>query len=82
MTEGGEGVKIIDNYDMGEDDLINVEVEIDNIVNKENKYVVNIISQEFRFEKKINFYNPKEFSGKKDNNDEKKKRIMMKFLIF
>ena len=26
-----------------------------------------------RFEKKINFYNPKEFSGKKDNNDEKKK---------
>ena len=29
VTEGGESVKIIDNYDMGEDDLINVEVEID-----------------------------------------------------
>ena len=26
VTEGGEGVKNIDNYDIGEDDLINVEV--------------------------------------------------------
>ena len=81
VTEWSEGVKIIDTYNIGKDDLINVEVEIYNIVNKENKYVVNIISQELRFEKKLIFIIQRNLVEKRTIMMEKK-RIMMEFLIF
>ena len=36
-----------------------------------NEYIINIISQELRFDKKINFYEPKEFTlAGKDHEDE------------
>ena len=38
------------------------EIDISNILFDDNKYLINIISQELRFDKKINFYEPKEFS--------------------
>ena len=56
-------------YDVGETSLIEAEVDISNILNDKNEYLINIISQELRFDKKINFYEPKEFthSGKTNN---------------
>jgi len=48
-------------YDIGETPLIEAEVNISNILYDKNEYILNIISQELRFDKKINFYEPKEF---------------------
>ena len=54
-------------YDIGDKDLIEAEVDISDILHSGNKYLVNIISQELRFGKKIHFYQPIEFNhvGKK-----------------
>ena len=49
-------------YDIGDKDLIEAEVDISDILYSGNKYLVNIISQELRFDKKIHFYQPKEFN--------------------
>ena len=56
------GVKIDTIYDIGDRDLIDAEVDISDILYSGNKYLVNIISQELRFDKKIHFYQPKDFS--------------------
>jgi hypothetical protein len=48
-------------YDIGDTPLIEAEVDISNILYDKNEYILNIISQELRFDKKINFYEPKEF---------------------
>ena len=47
-------------YDVGEGDSINAEVDISDIIHEGNKYLVNIISQELRFDKAINYYQPLE----------------------
>ena len=67
VTERVEGTKILDIVDTGEDDLINVDIDIYDILNLTDNYIVNIISQEIRYEKKINYYIPTRFShnGKK-----------------
>jgi hypothetical protein len=58
-------------YDIGENSLIEAEVDISNILHDKNEYILNIISQELRFDKKINFYEPKEFTlAGKDHEDE------------
>ena len=63
VTEKIEGIKIINSADNGEKDLINVEEDITDIINDgNNTLIVNIISKELRFEKKLNFYSPYEFS--------------------
>ena len=49
-------------YDIGDNDLVTAEVDISEIIHNEDKYVINIISQELRFKKRINFYEPLEFS--------------------
>ena len=49
-------------YDVGENELIYAEVDISKIKNNNDKYIINIISQELRFKKKIHFYDPIEFS--------------------
>ena len=49
-------------YDIGDNDLVTAEVDISEIIHNEDKYVINIISQELRFKKGINFYEPLEFS--------------------
>ena len=54
-------VKIETIYDVGEKDHIEAEVDIRNILHESNKYIVNIISQELRFQKKMNFYSALEF---------------------
>jgi len=75
LNNRNTGVKVDTIYDIGDKDLIEAEVDISDILHSGNKYLVNIISQELRFDKKINFYQPKEFNhvGKKpiDNDPDK-----------
>jgi len=56
-------------YDIGDTPLIEAEVDISNILYDKNEYILNIISQELRFDKKINFYEPKEFVHAGKNGD-------------
>ena len=56
-----KGVLVDKIYSIGDEGIINAEVDISSILTEKNHYLVNIISQELRFEKKINFYTPKEF---------------------
>ena len=53
--------KNINIVDIGENDSIEFDVDIHDILGKTDKYIINIISQELRFDKKINFYEPKIF---------------------
>ena len=46
-------------YDIGENDLISVDFNLEG--NPNGEYIINIISQELRYEKKINHYTPKIF---------------------
>ena len=62
MNDKQDGVKI----QSGLTDIITAEIEINDVINMENNnYIVGIISQELRYEKKINFYSPLEFSLEK-----------------
>ena len=72
LNKRPKGVKIEVIYDVGENYEIEAEVDIENILQKKsNSYIINIISQELRFDKKINFYEPKEFTlAGKDHEDE------------
>ena len=63
-------------YDTGENNFIEIDIDISDIICKKNKYIVNIISQELRFEKKINFYMPKIFNLEKKINKYSKNEIM------
>ena len=56
-------------YDIGDTPLIEAEVDISNILYDKNEYILNIISQELRFDKKINFYEPREFVHGGKNGD-------------
>ena len=62
LNQRPNGVKVETIYDVGDNDSINAEVDISDILTKSNNYLMNIISQELRFDKKINFYEPKEFN--------------------
>jgi hypothetical protein len=62
LNQRPKEVKIEVIYDAGDNDSINAEVDLNDILNKNNEYIVNIISQELRFNKTIDFYKPKEFS--------------------
>ena len=62
VTENMENIKIINTVDIGENDLISVDVDITDMLNYANEFIVNIISQELRYDKKINYYTPIEFS--------------------
>ena len=73
VNEKAEGYKIVNIFDNGENGSINVEVDINEILGNNDKYIINIISQELRFEKKINYYKPLIFtynSDKKIENDD------------
>ena len=75
MNYKQEGVKIQSWFDSGLTDIIIAEIGINNIINMENNnYIVGIISQELRYEKKINFYSPLEFTLEK----KEEKMILMK----
>ena len=61
LNQKHRDVKVEAIYDAGENELINAEVDISDILNNKNEYIMSIISQELRFDKKIKFYKPKEF---------------------
>ena len=63
VTEKADGVKIINIYDIGENDEIKVNVDFSDVIDLQStNYILTIISQELRFEKKINYYKPKTFT--------------------
>ena len=74
VNEKAKGSKIIDIYDVGKNDTLEIEVDINGILGKTDKYIMNIISQELRFDKKLNYYSPLEFihrpSDKKEEVDD------------
>ena len=61
VTEKPDGIKVINKYDIGENEYINVELDLSDFLTPQTEYIVSIISQELRFEKKINFYESKTF---------------------
>ena len=61
VTEKTDGIKVINKYDIGENEYINVELDLSDFLTPQTEYIVSIISQELRFEKKINFYESKTF---------------------
>ena len=70
LNQRPKGVKVDTIYDVGEDDSIEAEVDISDILNENNNYIMNIISQELRFDKKINFYEPNEFYHENQNGED------------
>ena len=63
ITENSIGVKIYEAMNIGEE-YIDVNIDISDLISKnlENKdYIVNIVSLELRFEKKLNFYKARLF---------------------
>jgi len=64
VTEKSDEVKIINIADVGENEFINVDIDLNSLPeSNNNKYIIGIISQELRFGKKLNFYDPIEFIG-------------------
>ena len=62
ITEKTEGVLIKNYYDIGENDSIEIDVDISDIIDDIGNYIITIMSQELRFEKKLNYYRPFKFS--------------------
>ena len=65
VTEKIDGVKILDIADTGENQFISIDVDLSDMNNENEDYIINIISQELRFAKLINYYVPYEFCLKK-----------------
>ena len=74
-TEKPKGIKTINVVDIGEKDSIEIDIDISDILGKTDKYILNIISQEIRFDKKINYYTPITFihraNEERDNENDK-----------
>ena len=70
VTEKKEGIKILEIVDTGENDDISLDVDFSDISGETNEFILNIISQELRFEKKLNFYIPYEFHYEKEEEDD------------
>ena len=62
-TDKPDGV-IIENFIFASEEkrILTAEVDISNILNSNGNYIVNIISQELRFNKRLNFYSPYKFT--------------------
>ena len=67
VNEKPKGIKIVNVIDVGENDEIEEDIDIYDILGKTDKYIINIISQELRFEKKLNFYNAMIFTHRKSD---------------
>ena len=81
-NEKPKGIKIVNVIDVGENDEIEEDIDIYEILGKTDKYIINIISQELRYEKKLNYYNAMIFTHRisdiiddddDDNNNNKNK---------
>ena len=56
-NEKPEGIITINIIDVGENDTVEEDINIRDVLGETDSYILNIISQEIRFEKKINYYN-------------------------
>ena len=85
-NEREDNIKLFNIYDIGENPIIKVDLNISDILNESNEYIINIISQELRFEKKLNFYSPKIFIPKeltyegKEEEKEREKKVVLKLV--
>ena len=63
LNERPKGIAIFTIYDIGNEITIKAIVDISSIIelNQDQYFIVNIVSQELRFGKNINFYKPYEF---------------------
>ena len=69
-------------FDIGEKEFINAEVNVKDISNKnKNEFIIGIISQELRFDKKLNYYMPFSFIHIKKNNNKDDKNKKTIFII-
>ena len=64
-------------YDIGENDFIEVNIDINKYISQYKTFFINIISQELRFEKDMNFYEPKIYYLNKNNNSNLKRNIFL-----
>ena len=71
-------------YDIGENDFIEIDIDISKFKYENKTFIVNIISQELRFEKELRFYEPKFFRIEKnmDSNAGKNIIIIIGFILF
>ena len=66
INNNGNNFIIEEIYDIGENDFIEFKINISKYINRNKKFIVNIISKELRYEKYLSFYEPKVFSLEKD----------------
>ena len=67
VTENADGIKIINIYDIGEKEFISVDLELSDFLKLQSEYIISIISQEIRFEKKIHYYEATTFEFNLDS---------------
>ena len=72
VTEKNENIVIVDIADTGENGLINVDADISELLDINEIFIANIISQELRFEKKVKYYTPFIFSSNQEEEKEEK----------
>ena len=64
-------------YDIGENDFIEVNIDINKYISQYKTFFINIISQELRFEKDMNFYEPEIYCLNKNNNSNLMRNIFL-----
>ena len=74
LNQRPEGITVDYIYEVGDTDLMEAEIDISSIVelNKTENFIINIISQKLRYDRKINIYTSKVFehTGRKNSDDE------------
>ena len=58
ITEKTEVALIKNYYDIGQNDSIKIDAHISDIIDDIGNYIITIISQELRFDKRLNYYRP------------------------
>ena len=82
VLEKQKDVIVENTFDVGENDFVNAEVNIETISDKKNnEFIIGIISQELRFEKRLNYYEPSSFYHTKKNGKDDGKNNKVHIII-
>ena len=68
IIHNSKDIKIETILDLGDKDIITKEVNISEISSKNEEFIINIVSQDLKYEK-LNFYTAKKFSTEDDDDD-------------